>query len=88
MNTIQEIKDKRRENMKGIENKDTCINAVVNHSLEGKYNKRINNTDQLESEGTASWAETKKLASETNVSIPDTDAVVGAKSWVDNGSRL
>ncbi|MBQ4529385.1 MAG: DUF3787 domain-containing protein [Lachnospiraceae bacterium] len=74
--------------MKAYENQETCIGSEINQDLAGKYNKRINNTDQLESEGTASWAETKKLVSETNVSIPDTDAVLGAKSWVDNGSRL
>ncbi|MCI8669873.1 MAG: DUF3787 domain-containing protein [Lachnospiraceae bacterium] len=57
-------------------------------ALNGENNKRINKTDKLENEGTAAWADTKSTIPESNVSVPDTDAVVRAKNWVDNGSRL
>lgn len=57
-------------------------------ALNGENNKRINKTDKLENEGTAAWTDTGRTIPESNVSVPNTEAVVRAKNWVDNGSKL
>lgn len=64
------------------------MDHLKSQALNGKNNKRINKVDELENEGTAAWADTERTIPESNVSVPDTDAVIRAKNWVDNGSRL
>ncbi len=64
------------------------MDHLKSQALNGKNNNRINKVDKLENEGTAAWADTKHTIPESNVSVPDTDAVIRAKNWVDNGSRL
>lgn len=64
------------------------MDYLKSRALDGKHNKRIDKVDELENEGTAAWTETDKTAPRTNVSIPSQDAVLQAKDWVDDGSRL
>lgn len=56
--------------------------------LYGNLNKRIDKLYELESEANAAWTNTAKTAPKTNIPIPSEEAVVNAKEWVDNGSRL
>lgn len=60
----------------------------VKDTLSGKNNKRIDNTDPTNCEGTAAWANNEKNLKVSNVSIPAEYDVDKAKNWVDNGSRL
>jgi len=56
--------------------------------LAGEHNKRINNKETLNNERTAAWANAQDYVSDTNVNIPDNDAIMYAKEWVDDGSKL
>lgn len=54
----------------------------------GLDNKRLDQSDPTNNEGTAAWANVAKLQKQSNVSIPSDENVKNAKEWVDNGSRL
>lgn len=58
------------------------------HALSGKGNKRLNNTEAVQSEGTAAWANASKVISNTHVTVPSEMNTVNAKDWVDDGSKL
>lgn len=64
------------------------MESEKNHALQGEDNKRLSKSDEQNNEGTAAWTNTKKSMPKSQVSIPGEDAVIHAKEWVDNGSRL
>lgn len=64
------------------------MNHKKSMPLDGNHNRRIDKLYELECEAAAAWTNTAKTAPKTNVSIPKEDAVINAKEWVDNGSRL
>lgn len=57
-------------------------------ALSGKNNKRLNNVESTNSEGTAAWAEVDEILEDSHVTIPGKKDVLEAKDWVDNGSKL
>lgn len=64
------------------------MHEKLNKTLSGMDNKRLNNVDSTNNEGTAAWANIKKRNENSNVGIPDEYNVEKAKNWVDNGSKL
>lgn len=50
-------------------------------------NKRLNNKEPTNNEGTAAWSNDERLEDTTNVNIPSDYSVNKAKNWVDNGSQ-
>lgn len=58
------------------------------NTLNGADNKRLNNVNSTNNEGTAAWANEDKMDMETNLKIPGEYSVEKAKNWVDNGSKL
>ncbi|MBO5459440.1 MAG: DUF3787 domain-containing protein [Lachnospira sp.] len=56
--------------------------------LHGENNARLGKTNEQDNEGTAAWADEKKAKEKSQVAVPGESAVVNAKEWVDNGSRL
>lgn len=63
-------------------------NGKSNDSLNGKDNKRLDNFDATNKEGTAAWQDTRKQNEVDLVNDPAQDRVAEAKDWVDNGSKL
>lgn len=55
---------------------------------QGKNNKRLHTGNPTNSEGTAAWQNSEENYKVDNVNKPSMDAVIDAKDWVDNGSRL
>lgn len=64
------------------------MHKSINKTLSGADNKRLDKTDCTNNEGTAAWANIKKIQDESNVAIPSDYNVEKAKNWVDNGSKL
>lgn len=64
------------------------MNHDKSQPLTGKDNQRINKISKSDNESTAAWAGTDHKEAHSKVSIPSTNAVLNAKEWVDNGSRL
>ncbi len=62
--------------------------AQKNYQLDGSNNKRLTSSKPTDNEGTAAWANEKKVQKKSEVSIPSLDNVINAKEWVDNGSKL
>lgn len=58
------------------------------HALQGRDNKRLLKSDEQNNESTAAWTNEKASRPKSQVPIPGEDAVIHAKEWVDNGSRL
>lgn len=56
--------------------------------LTGADNKRLNNSDALNSPGAAAYTSAIDLEKHTHVNIPSEEEVMDAKEWVDNGSKL
>ncbi|NLK74099.1 MAG: DUF3787 domain-containing protein [Clostridiales bacterium] len=57
-------------------------------NLHNRDNKRLNNCDPTNNEGTAAWQNPGELYNVDMVNKPSIDNVVEAKDWVDNGSKL
>lgn len=51
-------------------------------------NTRIHSTKKKHSSATEAWANQAHMTQDANVSIPSDDAIMDAKNWVDNGSKL
>ena len=64
------------------------MKVIKSNALKGQNNKRLNNVDEIHNEATAAWSDNYEVAPKTHVSTPSTDAVINAKEWVDNGSKL
>jgi hypothetical protein len=58
------------------------------NQLTGKDNKRIDSMTPTNSECTAAWQNQQGYYKADQVNKPSIDAVVAAKEWVDNGSKL
>lgn len=60
------------------------------NQLTGKDNKRIDSKTPTNCECTAAWQNQQGYykADQVNINKPSIDAVVAAKEWVDNGSKL
>lgn len=56
--------------------------------LSGADNKRLNNSDVLNSPGAAAYTNAKGVMKHSHVNIPSEADVINAKEWVDNGSQL
>lgn len=74
--------------MKESGEQDMDMESKKCRALQGQHNKRLGKSDEQENEGTAAWTQTNQSAPKSQVSIPSEDAVIHAKEWVDNGSRL
>ena len=57
-------------------------------ALTGASNGRIDKIIRSDSQSTAAWAQNSHHTKEAGVSVPDASAVIHAKEWADNGSRL
>lgn len=57
-------------------------------NFQGKNNKRLFTEKPVNSEGTAAWQNSETNYKVDEVNKPSLDAVIDAKDWVDNGSRL
>lgn len=64
------------------------MNTDKNQPLSGENNKRLNNTNPTNNEGTAAWSDIHKEIPHSKVPIPSETHVEHAKEWVDDGSRL
>lgn len=56
--------------------------------LTGKDNKRLNSNTPTNCECTAAWQNQQGYYKADQVNKPSIDAVIAAKEWVDNGSKL
>ncbi len=56
--------------------------------LKGQDNKRLHTLDATNSEETAAWQNSETEYKVDQVNKPSLDAVMDAKDWVDNGSKL
>ncbi|HHV09016.1 MAG TPA: DUF3787 domain-containing protein [Clostridiales bacterium] len=65
-------------------------NINPKEQLKGKDNKRINSKTPTNCECTAAWQNQEGYykADQVNINKPSLDAVIAAKDWVDNGSKL
>lgn len=57
-------------------------------NLHNKNNKRLNNCNPTNNEGTAAWQNPGKSYKTDLVNKPSIEDIVEAKDWVDNGSKL
>ncbi|HKL79590.1 MAG TPA: DUF3787 domain-containing protein [Mobilitalea sp.] len=64
------------------------MNSKNNDELRGKKNKRLENCNPTNCEGTAAWQNADENYDVELVNKPSIDRVVDAKDWVDNGSKL
>jgi hypothetical protein len=80
---MQNKEQNKNENKNQVNKQD-----IKEQSLCGLDNKRMNQVDSTNNEGTAAWANMDKMIDDSHVSIPDEYNVEKAKNWVDNGSKL
>lgn len=57
-------------------------------NLHNRNNKRLNNCDPTNNEGTAAWQNPGAPYNVDMVNKPSIESVVEAKEWVDDGSKL
>nr|WP_302598667.1 DUF3787 domain-containing protein [uncultured Cellulosilyticum sp.] len=64
------------------------MKGLKSEALDGKDNKRLNNTTCSHSELTEARANIEKELAHSHVTIPSESNVINDKEWVDNGSKL
>lgn len=64
------------------------MKGLKSEALDGKDNRRLNNTTCAHSEITEARSNIEKELAHSHVTIPSESSVIDNKEWVDNGSRL
>lgn len=64
------------------------MKGLKSEALDGKDNKRLNNTVCTHEEITEARANIAKELTHSHVTIPSEENVINNKEWVDNGSKL
>ncbi|NLP16608.1 MAG: DUF3787 domain-containing protein [Clostridiales bacterium] len=64
------------------------MNVKDEYNFHGKENKRLGKIEPTNKEGTAAWQNFEGFYKVDMVGKPCEEAVIDAKEWVDNGSKL